>query len=212
MTIGLTVDEVLSTTRSVRKRLDFDRPVPRDILLECLDLAVQAPTAGGSQNWHWLFIEETATKRALADIYRNNLGHHDIATAGPTDVDPDRARRLASSGMRLIDHLQDAPVLLIPCLRGRVDNTPSATSATFWASLMPAVWNLCLALRSRGLGTCWTTLHLFGDGERRAADVVGIPYGQYSQAGLLPIAYTTGTQFRPARRLAAEQISHFDRW
>lgn len=103
-------------------------------------------------------------------------------------------------------------MLLIPCIRGRVDNATSAATATFWASLMPAIWSFCLALRSRGLGTCWTTLHLLGDGERRAAEVVGMPYPQYSQAGLFPIAYTRGTDFRPAKRLAVEQITHFDHW
>lgn len=212
MTIGLTIDEVLSTTRSVRKRLDFDRPVPRGILLECLELAVQAPTAGDSQAWRWLFIEDQRAKHALADIYRSNLGIQNIPIASSAHSDAGRARRLISSGMHLVEHLQDAPVLLIPCLRGRIDNAPSGISATFWASLMPAVWSFCLALRSRALGTCWTTLHLLGDGERRAAEVVGIPYEQFSQAGLLPIAYTMGTEFKPARRLAVEQITHFDNW
>ncbi|MDV3136499.1 nitroreductase family protein, partial [Mycobacterium sp. 29Ha] len=107
---------------------------------------------------------------------------------------------------------QDAPVLLIPCLKGRVDRSPSAMSATFWASVMPAVWSYCLALRSRALGTCWTTLHLFGAGERAAAEVLGIPYDTHSQVGMFPIAYTKGVDFKPAQRLAPELVTHWNSW
>ena len=117
-----------------------------------------------------------------------------------SDQSPQQAR-MAASGAHLVAHLQDAPFLLIPCLQGRVDRSSSAMSATFWASVMPATWSLCLALRSRGLGTCWTTLHLFGNGERAAAEVLNIPYDDYSQVGMFPIAYTKGVDFKPARRL-----------
>src|SRR6478609_2258881 len=119
---------------------------------------------------------------------------------------------MAASGAHLVAHLQDAPFLLIPCLQGRVDRSTSAMSATFWASVMPAVWSFCLALRSRGLGTCWTTLHLFGGGEKKVADILGLPYDEYSQVGLFPIAYTKGTDFRPANRLPPESVSHWNQW
>jgi len=198
MTLNLSVDEVLKTTRSVRKRLDFDKPVSREVLMECLELALQAPTGSNSQGWQWVFVEDAEKKKAIGDIYLAN------------------ARGYLSSPVRdsatyLAEHMHEAPVLMIPCIFGREDKQPLG-SASFWASLFPAVWSFCLALRSRGLGSCWTTLHLLGDGERQAAEVLGIPYDKYSQAGLFPIAYTKGTDFRPAKRLPAESLTHWNTW
>jgi nitroreductase len=119
--------------------------------------------------------------------------------------------KVRDSATYLAEHMHEAPVLLIPCLQGRDDQTPLG-GVSFWASLFPAVWSFCLALRSRGLGSCWTTLHLLRDGEKQAAEVLGIPYHEYSQGGLLPIAYTKGTDFRPAKRLPAEQVTHWNTW
>ena len=102
--------------------------------------------------------------------------------------------------------------MMIPCLEGRPDGAPAGMSAGFWGSLLPAVWSFMLALRSRGLGSAWTTLHLLGDGEKQAAEVLGIPFDKYSQGGLFPIAYTKGTDFRPAKRLPAEQFAHWNGW
>jgi len=213
MNLKLTTDELLSTTRSVRLRLDFDRPVQREVLSECLTLALQAPSASDAQGWRWVFVDDPEKKRALAEIYRANLagaarksGDREASGQSPQQA------RMAASGAHLVAHLQDAPFLLIPCLQGRVDRSTSANSATFWASIMPAVWSFCLALRSRGLGTCWTTLHLFGNGERAAAAVLGIPYDDYSQVGMFPIAYTKGVDFKPARRLDPEQVTHWNGW
>jgi nitroreductase len=209
MTLDLTTDELLSTTRSVRRRLDFDTPVRREVLSECLRLALQAPNASGTQGWRWVFIDDPAKKRALAEIYRANLAGAHRRTAPNQSA---QQARMAASGAHLAAHLQDAPFLLIPCLQGRVDRSTSATSATFWASVMPAAWSFCLALRSRGLGTSWTTLHLFGDGERAAAEVLNIPYDEYSQVGMLPIAYTKGVDFKPAQRLSPEVVTHWNGW
>ena len=152
MTLDLTTDELLSTTRSVRLRLDFDTPVQREVLSECLTLALQAPSASGTQGWRWIFVDDPEKKRALAEIYRANLAGSGRKTAGrePSDQSPQQAR-MAASGAHLAAHLQDAPFLLIPCLQGRVDRSTSAMSATFWASVMPAAWSFCLAPRSRGL-------------------------------------------------------------
>ncbi|MBX7433125.1 nitroreductase family protein [Mycobacterium sp. Y57] len=209
MHLDLTVDELLSTTRSVRRRLDFDKPVPREVLTECLRLALQAPSAADAQGWRWVFIDEPQKKAALADIYRSNLRSYQSVSALHAG---EPSARMAASGSYLVEHLQDAPVLLIPCLRGRVENGPPGLSATHWASVMPAAWSFCLALRSRGLGSCWTTLHLFGNGEKAAAELLGVPYDEYSQVGLFPIAYTKGTDFTPARRLAPEQVTHWNGW
>jgi nitroreductase len=212
MRLNLTNDELLSTTRSVRLRLDFDRPVQRQVLSECLALALQAPSASGAQRWRWVFVDDPEKKRALAEIYRANRAGAKKNSAGETPEQTPQQARMAASGEHLVAHLQDAPFLLIPCLQGRVDRSTSAMSATFWASVMPAAWNFCLALRSRGLGTCWTTLHLFGNGERAAAEVLDIPYDDYSQVGMFPIAYTLGVDFKPARRLDPERVTHWNDW
>jgi nitroreductase len=214
MTLNLSVDEVLTTTRSVRKRLDFDKPVGRDVLMECLDLALQAPTGSNSQGWQWLFVEDDDKKKAIGDIYLERARPY-LNTPKPTYADGDtrgeRMPKVVDSAMYLAEHIHEAPVLMIPCIEGREDKTPLG-GVSFWASLFPAVWSFCLALRARGLGSCWTTLHLVGGGEREAADVLGIPYDKYSQGGLFPIAYTKGTDFKPAKRLPAADLTHWNTW
>lgn len=212
--LNLSVDEVLTTTRSVRKRLDLEKPVPREVLLECLELATQAPSGTNAQGWQWVFIEDADKKKALADIYRANVASYDAPEPQYADGDTrgERKQSVASSSQFLTEHLHEAPWLLVPCLEGRVDGAPAGTSAAFWGSLLPAVWSYMLALRSRGLGSAYTAVHLFADGEKQAAEVLGIPFERYSQGGLFPIAYTKGTDFRPAKRLPVEQIVHFDSW
>ena len=214
MTLNLSVDEVLTTTRSVRKRLDFDKPVGRDVLMECLELALQAPTGSNAQGWQWVFVEDADKKKAIADVYLKNAQPYLSAPKPDYDQGDTRGERMgkvADSAMYLAEHMHEAPVLLIPCLQGREDKSPIG-GVSFWASLFPAVWSFCLALRSRGLGSCWTTLHLLGGGEQQVADVLGIPHDKYSQGGLFPIAYTKGTDFRPAKRLPAEQLTHWNAW
>ncbi len=212
MTLNLSVDEVLTTTRSVRKRLDLEKPVGREVLLECLELALQAPTGSNAQGWQWVFVEDPEKKKALADIYRHNATPY-LDGPKPTygDERDEQRPRVTDSAKYLNDHLHEVPVMLIPCLAGSPDDAV-AGSAGFWGSLLPAVWSYMLALRSRGLGSAWTTLHLVGKGEKLAADVLGIPFDEYRQGGLFPIAYTKGTDFKPANRLPAEQLTHWDTW
>lgn len=214
MTLNLSVDDVLTTTRSVRKRLDFEKPVPREVLLECLELAIQAPTGGNQQVWQWVFVEDADKKNALADIYRTNFAGYaqqEQPQYADSDTRAEQRGRVVSSAMYLAEHMQEAPVLMVPCLEGTVEFATHG-GAAFWGSLLPAAWSFMLALRSRGLGSAWTTLHLINDGEKRAAELLGIPYEQYRQGGLFPVAYTKGTDFRPAKRLPVEQIVHFDAW
>lgn len=213
MTLDLTVDELLTTTRSVRKRLDFDRPVPREVLMECLDLALQAPTGSNAQSWQWVFVEDPAKRKALAEIYRTTATPY-LGMPKPQrgDIRDQQIDAVLNSAMYLNENLEKAPVFLIPCLEGRPERMDAGTQASFWGSLLPAVWSFMLALRSRGLGSAWTTLHLIGDGEKQAAELLGIPYEQYTQGGLFPVAYTKGTSFKPANRLPADQLTHWDSW
>ncbi|SBS71676.1 Nitroreductase [uncultured Mycobacterium sp.] len=213
MTLPLSVDELLTSTRSVRKRLDFDRPVPRDVLMECLDLALQAPTGSNAQGWQWVFVEDPAKKKALADIYRANATPYlDLPKPVRGDIRDGQMDAVMDSAKYLNQNLEKAPVFLIPVLEGRPDGAPAGMQASYWGSLIPAVWSFMLALRSRGLGSAYTTLHLIGDGEKQAAEILGIPFDQYAQGGLWPIAYTKGTDFKPAKRLPAEELTHWDTW
>ncbi len=213
MTLDLTVDELLTTTRSVRKRLDFDKPVSREVVMECLELALQAPTGSNAQGWQWVFVDDPAKKTALADIYRANATPYlDMPKPERGDMRDQQMDAVMTSAKYLNEHFEKAPVLMIPCLEGRPDGASAGMSASYWGSLLPAVWSFMLALRSRGLGSAWTTLHLIGEGEKQAAEVLGIPFDEYAQGGLFPIAYTKGIDFKPAKRLPAEQLTHWNSW
>ncbi|QVI27103.1 nitroreductase family protein [Mycolicibacterium neoaurum] len=213
MTLNLTADEVLTTTRSVRKRLDFEKPVPREVLMECLDIALQAPTGSNLQGWQWVFVEDEDKKKAIADIYRVAATPYlDAPKPQFGDSRDERTPKVIDSAKYLNDHLHEVPVMLIPCLEGRPDGVTAGMSAGFWGSLLPAVWSFMLALRNRGIGSAWTTLHLSGDGEKRTAELLGIPFDKYAQGGLFPIAYTKGTDFKKAKRLPAEELTHWNSW
>ncbi len=215
MKLNLSADEVLTTTRSVRKRLDFDRPVERSVIEECLEIALQAPTGSNRQGWHWVFVEDQATKDALAEIYRTNFEVYANAprqSFGEGDVREERMDLVRDSAGYLTDNFQRSPIMMIPCIEGRLDNLPSFATASVWGSLFPAVWSFMLALRERSIGSAWTTIHLMRDGERQAADLLGIPYDEVTQGGLFPIAYTLGTEFKPAKRLPAVEVMHWDTW
>lgn len=219
MRLNLSADEVLATTRSVRKRLDFDQPVPRELVMECLELALQAPTGSNRQGWQWVFVDDPDTKQALADIYRPNFMGY-AARPQPQhrsdDVRTQRAGAIADSARYLADNFHRVPVLMIPVIEGRIsdpgDGSADGLGASFWGSLLPAVWSFMLALRERGMGSAWTTLHLVNGGERRAAELLGIPYERYTQAGLFPVAFTRGTDFKPAERIPAADVTHWNTW
>lgn len=202
--LDLTPDQLLSTTRAVRKRLDLSRPVERELLQECLDLAFQAPTGGNVQGWHFLLVTEAGRKRAIADLYRRSKREND-----PSSTPPEHQRSMGSSAY-LAEHLHEVPVLLVPCIEGRVENAPMLQQAVTWGSILPATWSFMLAARSRGLGTAWTSLHLAY--EREAAAVLGIPYEQVMQVALIPVAHTIGTEFKPGPRTRSDQRVHWDSW
>ena len=202
-----TVDELLTTTRSVRKRLDLTRPVGRDVILECIRLAMQAPTASNAQDWRWMVVTDADKRAAIADIYRS-IGAQYLAYAVDTESDP-QTKRVYQSAMSLTDTLAQVPVHVIPCLEQRIDGAELGIAAAAWASIIPAGWSFLLALRSRGLGSVWTTMHLFK--EKEVAELLGIP-ATVTQAALFPVAYTIGTDFRPASRPPAETITYWDSW
>lgn len=201
------VDELLSTTRAVRRRLDLNRPVERDVILECLQLAIQAPTASNEQHWRWMVVTDADKRAAIAQIYRELAGDY-LVQAAANATDP-QTRRVYESAQALTGILADVPVYVIPCLERRFDDAPLATAAAAWGSILPAAWSFLLALRSRGLGSVWTTLHLAR--ERDVAEVLGIPES-VTQAALFPVAYTVGTVFKPAVRPPAETITSWNTW
>jgi len=209
----MTPDELLTTTRSVRRRLNLTREVPRDLILECLDLAVQAPTGSNRQQWQWLVITEPRTKRFIGERYRESW--YAYAAAGRPEYpegDPRReqAPRLVHSARYLADHMGEVPTMVIPCIAGRVDGQDNLAIAGLYGSIVPAAWSFMLAARLRGLGSAYTTLHL--KYEREVAEQLGLPYAEYTQAALLPVAYYTGETFQPAERLPLESIVHWERW
>ncbi len=204
-------DALLSTTRAVRKRLDLERDVPDDVLLECLQLAVQAPTGSNRQGWRWMVVRDAEKKAALADLYRQAGGEYLAAAAADSEVGSQTGRVLDSANY-LAQNLEKVPVMVIPLIIGRLDEdmapeTITNRAAGLMGSIIPAMWSFQLALRSRGLGSCYTTLHI--GLEKQAGEVLGIP-DHMSQAGLLPVAYTTGTDFKPAKRDPVELITYLD--
>jgi nitroreductase len=202
-----TVDELLSTTRAVRKRLDLSRPVGRDVILECIQLAMQAPTASNTQNWRWVVITDADKRAAIAEIY-SSIGAEYLAYAADNATDA-QTQRVYQSAMSLTETLARVPVHVIPCLEPRIDTAEPGIAAAAWASIIPAGWSFLLALRSRGLGSVWTTMHLFK--EREVAELLGIP-PTVTQAALFPVAYTIGTDFRPAKRPPAETVTFWNGW
>ena len=200
-------DRLLATTRSVRRRLDLTRPVPRDVVLECLRLAVQAPTASNGQRWRWVVVDDPATRRALGDIYRR-MGERYLRGYDVPEASTQTERVLASANY-LADIITEVPMLVVPCITGRLESTAPALAASFYGSIVPAIWSFQLALRSRQLGSCFTTLHLAHEAEAR--DLLGIPE-DVTQVALLPVAYTTGGDFSPAARPPVEDITYWNRW
>ncbi|MFP6774440.1 MAG: nitroreductase family protein [Alphaproteobacteria bacterium] len=206
-------DALLSTTRAVRKRLDLDRPVPAEVINECLDLSQQAPTGSNRQGWAWLVVTDKDKRAALGDMYhRGAMAYLNQAEVDAAQIDDGgQTSRVIDSALYLADKLQNVPVHVIPCINVGLmpDNPPRAAWAGVMGSIMPAVWSFQLALRARGLGSVLTTLHL--SQEKEAAELLGIP-DDFMQVALLPVAYTKGTDFKPAKRPPIGDITHWEQW
>jgi nitroreductase len=212
-TLPLAPDELLSTTRSVRKRLDFDRPVPLELVKECIEVALQAPTGSNQQGWHWIVVTDPQLRAQIGDYYRQshsryaNSASSAARTAALSEERQQVQGRVRSSSQYLADRMGEVPVLVIACITAA--DLPAGNQAGLWGSLLPAAWSYQLAARARGLGTAWTTLHLAY--EKEVAELLGIP-PEVRQGVLLPTAYYTGETFKPAPREPVEKVLHVDRW
>jgi nitroreductase len=213
--VNLSPDELLTTTRSVRLRLDLTRPVARSLIEQCLEIAQQAPSGGNQQTWSFLVLTDPEKRRALGALYKQGWeAYIQVVAARRAEEQstyPRReAMRIYRSAQYLADHMGEVPVLVVPCISGRPESAETEEQAGFWGSILPATWSFMLAARARGLGTCWTTLHLLH--EREAAELLGIPYDQVTQAALIPVAHTIGEEFRPGPRRPLESVVHWDQW
>jgi len=206
--------ELLTTTRAVRRRLDLTRPVERATVTECLQVAFQAPNASNQQRWAWVVVDDGPTRAAMADVYRAGMAEREAqiaalaGTAGEYTVTTGDTMRASVAHLRA--HLHEVPVLVVPTVVGRLEGTDVATQASAWGSVLPAVWSFMLALRTRGLGSVWTTVHLQREAEM--AELLGIPFASVTQVGLFPVAYTVGTVFRPGSRQASGDVIRWNRW
>ncbi|MFT7600234.1 MAG: nitroreductase [Acidimicrobiales bacterium] len=217
MLLPLTPDEMLSTTRSVRKRLDFDRPVEPETLTECLELALQAPTGSLRQDWHFVVSTDAEQCRAVGEVYKRvwNGMISDEYLEKTAAAEPDPAAReswlkMMESARHLADNFPRIPAILVPCISGRLDGAPAQLQALRWGSVIQGAWSFMLAGRVRGLGTCWTTVHLSEEAE--VADILGIPIDEVQQVALIPVAHTIGTEFKPGKRKPFDDFVHWNGW
>lgn len=210
--LPLTPDELLTTTRAVRKRLDLSRPVERDIVEECISIGLQAPSGSNRQAWQWVPVDDPAAKSRLAELYREVFDAYEPRSAGYVtgDTRADRRSAVTASSVHLRDHLHEVPVLLVVFQEGRVEELSLGSQPGFWGSVVPAIWSFMLALRARGLGSTWTTMTCRRPKE--VAEVLGVPHDSYTQIGLFPLAYTIGTDFKPAARLDPSSVIHWNSW
>ncbi len=197
------IDHVLMTTRTVRKRLDLKRPVDLAVIRECLDLAIQAPDGGNQGKYHFLVITDPVKRAAIAGYYRKSFESYLAAQK------QNYAKRIYTSAEYLAEHFHEVPVHIITCTEGRVENAGPMAQAARYGSVLPATWSLMLALRSRGLGAAWTTLHLAY--EKEVAELLAIP-DTITQGALLPVAHYTGDDFKPGKRIPAAERTYWDSW
>jgi nitroreductase len=212
-TLPLSPDELLTTTRTVRKRLDLTRPVPLDLVRECLEVALQAPSGSNRQGWHWMVITDESRRRVIGDYYRQSVMSYlnsSGAAAALFADDPERSavqRRVGDSVAYLGEHMGEVPVLIIPAIHA--PRLRAGNQAGLWGSLLPAAWSYMLAARARGLGTAWTTLHL--KYEKEISELLGMP-PDIRHGALIPTAYYIGDTFQPAPRQPLDEVLHIDAW
>ena len=218
------IDRLLTTTKAVRKRLDLSRPVPRDVVVECLRLACHAPNASNAQEWRWIVVDDPEQRKRVAEVYRAAIAPRVNQMLQAKQAAGDAAGvRISESILYLADRLHEVPVLVIPCYdvgaavrRYRAwiaDPGPQGLSTQMdsgmFASILPAVWSFQLALRSRGLGSVLTTAHQLD--QPAMAKVLGLP-DSWFQVALIPVAYTLGKDFKPPPRKSVEEVVVWNRY
>jgi nitroreductase len=211
--LDLGPDELLTTTRSVRLRLDLQRPVAPALIEECVQIAQQAPTGGNQQTWAFVVVTDQDKRAALGRLYKQGWEAYlaVVSARAPASATPRReVPRIYRSAQYLADHMGEVPVLVLPCIAGRIAGASHEEQASQWGSILPATWSFMLAARARGLGACWTTLHLRH--EREAAELLGIPYDDVMQAAMIPVAHSIGDQFSPGPRRALDTVLHWEQW
>lgn len=217
MSTTLTPDELLSGTRQVRRHMDYERPVPRELLEECLDIARQAPTASNMQPWSFVVVTDPERKAAIGEQYRKSWAIYETMpiAAGNLHYAGDDERNAVQQGVMrsatyLAERYHEVPAMVIPCLAGRFDGENGVFQCTMYSSVIQASWSFQLAARTRGLATCWTTLHLIH--EREVAEILGIPYDEVQQIGLITVGYATKDKFKPNLRGPLDEIVHWEAW
>lgn len=214
--IDLSADDVLNTTRAVRKRLDFSRPVDDDLIRECVATAMQAPSGSNNMTMRFVVVKDPDKRRAIGDLYRESFDIYRqmpfYAGALKKESAEEQAQqdRVVDSAGYLAEHMGDAPALVIGVTSGRAENVPAMAAASMMGNILPGMWSFMLAARARGLGTAWTTVGLFK--EREIAEVVDLPFDEFQQACLTPLAHTIGTDFKRAQRPDPDTIIHWDTW
>jgi nitroreductase len=214
--LDLSADDVLNTTRAVRKRLDFSRPVEDDVIRECVATAMQAPSGSNLMTMQFVVVKDAEKRQAIGEIYKQCWAIYSstpmYAGAIKKEGESEQAQqeRVVDSATYLSEHMADAPVLVLGCTAGRIEGAPAMMSASVMGNILPGMWSFMLAARARGLGTAWTTISLMM--EKEVADIVGIPFDEIQQACLTPLAYTVGTDFKRAMRPDPDTIIHWDTW
>lgn len=203
------IDYILQTTRSVRKRLDLSREVEKDIVLECLDIALQAPTGSNAQGWKWLIVTDSETKQKIGEYYKKSFYAYakNSASGNQTVRNPKQQKRVYDSASYLAEHMGEVPMMIFACVEGKTKNPGLA--AGLFGSIMPAAWSLMIALRARGIGSAWTSLHLTYETE--CNEILGIP-DTITTAVMLPVAYFKGDTFKKAKRIPAKEVTFWNRW
>ena len=220
--LDLSAEELLLTTRAVRKRLDFEKPLDPSLIHECLEVALQAPSGSNAQGWHFVVVTDSKKRKAIGDLYAKgftlyremNESAHALRDKASDELDTQQMERVVDSAEYLASNLHRAPALVIPCVEGRTDEVTGRGStmanASQFGSVLPAFWSFMLAARLRGLGTAWTTIHLMF--EKQVAELLDIPFDRITQAGLSPVAHTKGTDFKLARRKPLASVLHENSW
>lgn len=211
MTLGLSVDEVLTTTRTVRKRLDTTRPISRDVLEECLEIALQAPNGSNFNRWHWIIVDDPEVVARVAGVYRAAIGWDPNSTREPSGPEVEAMMKRVPGGEKIIDSsaaladkFDKVPAILVPLMRGRFEAANLFVASSAWGSIYPAIWSFCLAARERGLGTAWTTASCMREAD--LCEALGVPMEKFTHVGLLPIAYYEGDSFSPAWRRPLSEL------